>query len=310
MNHQSLLTLDTLPEKSPYSQSLLKPFFNLQTANIIRSKSPFTLIFISLHPFSKTNADYGDNIENIAIQIVNEFLQKEIRKSDILFKKENEHKWVILFPHSGEKEAHYFLKRIFSEPLTVSIHPNDRFTIYLSASIVEIANSKAEYEEVLKKGEAALEDAIGQGTSTIRFVDYYQKREIEHIKVSIIENDELIQHLLFMLLKRTVVDYFELDIQTFQNGEEFLQSNWYQSGHTHLVLINDILPQKNGLEVLHELRSMPNNKKYIIVMMSKRKSEEDMIFAYEAGVDEYIAKPFSVHLVEARIKRLIKRLRL
>ena len=52
-----------------------------------------------------------------------------------------------------------------------------------------------------------------------------------------------------------------------------MQSDDYKSGHMHLILMNDILPLKNGLEILHILRHMPNEKKFIIYMMSERNSE-------------------------------------
>ncbi|NGP45353.1 hypothetical protein G4V62_10455 [Bacillaceae bacterium SIJ1] len=55
---------------------------------------------------------------------------------------------------------------------------------------------------------------------------------------------------------------------------------------------------------------MPNHQKYIIFMMSKRKTEEDLIYIYENGVDEIIEKPFNVRLFEAKVKKVLKRLRL
>ena len=72
--------------------------------------------------------------------------------------------------------------------------------------------------------------------------------------------------------------------------------------------MNDILPLKNGLEILHTLRKMPNEKKFVIYMMSERNSENAILNAYESGVDEYIVKPFNLRLLEAKIKRTFARL--
>ena len=87
-----------------------------------------------------------------------------------------------------------------------------------------------------------------------------------------------------------------------------MQSDQYKSGHLHLVLMNDILPLQNGLEILYKLRQMPNEKKFIIYMMSERNSENAMMNAYEGGVDEYIVKPFNLRLLESKIKRTFARL--
>jgi DNA-binding response OmpR family regulator len=43
-------------------------------------------------------------------------------------------------------------------------------------------------------------------------------------------------------------------------------------------------------------------------MMTKRSSEEDMIYAYESGVDSYFIKPFNLRLLEIEVKRTFERL--
>lgn len=72
--------------------------------------------------------------------------------------------------------------------------------------------------------------------------------------------------------------------------------------------MNDILPRKNGLEVLHMVKQLPNEQRFITYMMTKKKSEEDMLYAYEIGVDEYLIKPFNIRLFEAQIRRTFERL--
>ncbi len=43
-------------------------------------------------------------------------------------------------------------------------------------------------------------------------------------------------------------------------------------------------------------------------MMSKRNSQEDIIYAYESGADNYLIKPFNLRLLEIEIKRTFERL--
>ena len=52
---------------------------------------------------------------------------------------------------------------------------------------------------------------------------------------------------------------------------------------------------------------MPNEKKFIIYMMSERNSEGATLNAYESGVDEFIVKPFNLRLLEAKIRRTFAR---
>ena len=183
------------------------------------------------------------------------------------------------------------------------------FQLELSASVIGISHSKVNFEDVLGAGKEALDQALKNGPFEIQRVETFMEPEVETIKVSIIEGDVMVQDILQMLLKRIVLHHFNLEIRTFSDGNQFLQSSWYQSGHTHIVMLDDILPKKSGIEVLQELRKMPNTMKYIIFMLSKGKSEEDLLNAYDIGVDEYIVKPFNVKLVEAQLKRWLKRLR-
>ena len=71
--------------------------------------------------------------------------------------------------------------------------------------------------------------------------------------------------------------------------------------------MSDVLPRKNGLDVLHELRDMPSEEKFTVLMMTRRNSEEDMIYAYESGTDGYLVKPFNIRLFEAQVKRILSR---
>ncbi|MGE6258264.1 response regulator [Heyndrickxia sporothermodurans] len=308
MNNSSVQTLE-FPKTNLFDEGLLKSFFNLQVANVKRTKASFSLVFISVHPMSEIYTKSVVNNEDYTLEIVSAYLKKQVRNSDIVFQLSNTKNWVILLSNSGEEEAKYFLKRIFEEIPIISTSKEEKLQVYLTASIIEVANSKTKYEDVLSDGEESLNQAIEMGPLQMKILDSYKEPEIEEIKVSIIEVDEIVGGILYSLLERTAIEYFDLNIQLFQDGDQFLQSTWYESGHTHLVIMNDILPKKSGIEVLHELRKMPNNKKYIILMMSKRKTEEDMIFAYESGVDDYITKPFNIKLFEAQVKRIIKRIR-
>ncbi|MGI6508409.1 MAG: hypothetical protein ACOX4A_08535 [Saccharofermentanales bacterium] len=65
--------------------------------------------------------------------------------------------------------------------------------------------------------------------------------------------------------------HFEAEIKVFQDGYEFLESTWYLSSHTHLIIMNDILPRQSGLDVLHKVRMMPNNQKVYCLFDDERK---------------------------------------
>lgn len=289
--------------------SLLKLLFTLQLANVARFKTPFSLVFLGVHPASEVLKGKTEEDEKRIGDAVEGFLEQQVRNSDLVFHLSFS-RWAVLLTHSGEEEAEFFCNRIFKELVKTPLLEIENHLVELSASIVEVANSLAAFEDVIKAGEEGLYESIQVKPFFIQKVPLFKKRETERIKVSIIEEDEVAVSILHSLLERTAIEYFELDIQTFEDGAEFLESSWYHSGHTHLVILNDILPKKNGIEVLHFLRNRPNDQKYIIFMLSKRNSEENIVYAYEHGVDEYVIKPFNINLLEAQMKKVLKRLRL
>lgn len=87
------------------------------------------------------------------------------------------------------------------------------------------------------------------------------------------------------------------------DGETGLQQAL--SGDYSLVLLDVMLPKKNGFEVLRELRlksSIP------VIMLTARGESVDRVLGLEHGADDYIPKPYHHHELMARIKALFRRI--
>ncbi|MEG0449104.1 MAG: response regulator [Lysinibacillus sp.] len=285
----------------------LQMLFELQQSYIQRSKTPYAFVFIALHPDSilhdETAADYYETLYT--------FLISQIRSSDFIFNSTSQNYALALLSFSGEYEAAYFLKRVEAgvHSSFKEVHPENE--VKLSTTIIEVANSKSVLESILQDGVKDVQKLLA--LPHVQYPSYdknYSVREIEKIKVSIIENDPIVLSILQNLMERSVVEYFDFEIKAFSDGQSFLESDWYNSGHTHIVLLNDILPRANGIEILHKLRNLPNNQKYIIFMMSKRQGEEAFSYSYENGVDAYFTRPFDLRLMTAQINSILKRVRL
>lgn len=72
-----------------------------------------------------------------------------------------------------------------------------------------------------------------------------------------------------------------------------------------LIILDLILPGKDGIEICKDLRS--SGVKTPIVMVTSRKEEIDKILGLEIGADDYVTKPFSIRELLARVKALIRR---
>ncbi|QPQ29458.1 response regulator [Lysinibacillus sp. JNUCC 51] len=276
----------------------VKGYFEILRESVIRSRLTMTAVF-----FKVANSSQGTDIErNQVNHQISAFLKSKIRKTDLLFQLADGMHWGIFFLQSSEVEVKAFLKRIFA----ILTQEREYQRIELKASVTEIRNNSVNFETLLDKNKLKLADDE-QPTWSVEQVTDYRVQPTEQVKVSIIEQNEIFRKVLETTLKNLDIPHYTLDVSTYEDGYSFLQSDSYKTGHVHLVVMNDILPRKNGLEILHILREMPNEKKFIIYMMSERNSEIATLNAYEGGVDEYIVKPFNLRVLEAKIKQTFAR---
>ena len=76
-----------------------------------------------------------------------------------------------------------------------------------------------------------------------------------------------------------------------------------------LVLLDWMLPGQSGFEFARSLQRNASFKQVPIIMLTARGQEEDKVAALEAGADDYVAKPFSISELLARIKAVLRRTR-
>ena len=72
-----------------------------------------------------------------------------------------------------------------------------------------------------------------------------------------------------------------------------------------LVILDVMLPKKNGFDVCRELRARSNTTP--IVMLTARSAETDKVLGLELGADDYVTKPFSITELLARVRAVLRR---
>lgn len=124
-------------------------------------------------------------------------------------------------------------------------------------------------------------------------MDLYNK------KILVIEDDEHI----FAVIKAMFKQYENSTLILKKNGEKGLKEaleNDYD-----LVLLDIMLPQKDGWEICKELKEKRNNLP--IIMLTAKSEETDKVLGLEIGADDYVTKPFSPRELTARIKAVLRR---
>ncbi len=111
-------------------------------------------------------------------------------------------------------------------------------------------------------------------------------------KVLLVDDDEKLLRLL-----REYLEKYGFQVHTLANGSTVVQTLREES--TDMVILDIMLPKKDGLEVLREIRkefSLP------VIMLTAKGEDADRILGLELGADDYLPKPFNPRELLARMK--------
>jgi len=119
-------------------------------------------------------------------------------------------------------------------------------------------------------------------------------------KVLIVDDEQNILELLEYNLKKEGYDVIRAD-----TGEKAVSI--LEKVRPNIVLLDQMLPGIDGLNVLRKIRSDESLSAMPVIMVTARSEEIDKIIGLELGADDYITKPFSVRELSARVKALLRR---
>lgn len=117
-------------------------------------------------------------------------------------------------------------------------------------------------------------------------------------RILIIEDDPAITKGLSDVLTE---EHYE--VVTEEDGEKGFK--FAQNENIALIILDLLLPSKNGIEICTDLRKKGINTP--ILMLTSKKEEMDKVLGLEVGADDYVTKPFSVRELLARVKALLRR---
>ena len=90
-----------------------------------------------------------------------------------------------------------------------------------------------------------------------------------------------------------------------KDGTEALDLFEENKDRISLILLDVMMPKHDGWSVLRQIRQIDKN--IPIIMITARAEEQDELFGFELGVDEYVTKPFSPKILVARIESILRR---
>ena len=119
-------------------------------------------------------------------------------------------------------------------------------------------------------------------------------------KVLIIEDEKAVREMLCFTLKNNGFEILEAEDSN--SALDALKEN-----EINLILLDWMLPGKQGIEISRIIRSSSEIKDIPIIMLTAKSDESDKVLGLESGADDYVTKPFSPKELVARIKALLRR---
>jgi two-component system phosphate regulon response regulator PhoB len=124
----------------------------------------------------------------------------------------------------------------------------------------------------------------------------------KNIKLVIIEDDKDIRELLSYNISS-----LGYQVHSFSNGESGLKH--LRNNKSNLLLLDLMLPGISGYDICRIIKSDPKLKDLLIIMLTAKGSEADIVKGLELGADDYIVKPFSSSILSARIAAVLRRVK-
>ncbi|MBS1884963.1 MAG: response regulator transcription factor, partial [Actinobacteria bacterium] len=119
-------------------------------------------------------------------------------------------------------------------------------------------------------------------------------------RILLVDDEQSIQTLLSYPLRKE-----GYHVTSALDGTEALQR--FDEGRFDLVVLDLMLPRRDGVEVCRELRA---RSQVPIIMLTAKGSESDKVAGLEVGADDYITKPFSMREFRSRVKAALRRSRM
>ena len=108
-------------------------------------------------------------------------------------------------------------------------------------------------------------------------------------------------------MRKLVKDFLvkeNFEVLEAEDGEVALKIFEENKEKINLILLDVMMPKLDGWSVLRQIRQ---ESKVPVIMLTARGEEQDELFGFELGVDEYISKPFSPKVLIARVKAILNR---
>lgn len=296
--HKNALLKDALT--SAYTRNYFATRFAQEKAKFQRDGRVFSVVFIDIDHFKEINDTYGHVFGDVVLKSFVAEFKASFRPSDQISRYGGD-EFILLLPETDVVEAFKVVERIRQKFQRKAFNqPVNSHQIYLtfSAGITEVSDSDKTLEEVLEEADRQLYRAKERGRACTSYLQDAIDTGTEKNRILICDDSSTVSRLINSRLSR-----LGLETQVAATGKEVLAI--FPDFKPHLLILDIILPDLNGAEVLKEIRRMEQENQVKVILISVKGLGEKAQVLKELGYDDFIKKPISLERLEQSVKRLI-----
>lgn len=256
-----------------------------------------SLALIDVSWIMQINESLGYSTGNAALKEFIQKLKENLQERDEIFRLSGL-EFAILLPGQNSEQCIEKLQNIKNNLGTLKIlHKDTEIPLkpYFKIGIVKFEfEENAPLASLLEWARQALALARSDGQGIVAYKESQKNKK----KILLVEDTDLIVHYVNSKLKT-----MNLEVLIAKDGEEGVRKGLIEL--PDLMIVDLMLPKIDGFEVCRQIRANPKTKDTKIIIMSARKSKEDVLRCYNLGIDDYLVKPFALDDFEQRIKRLL-----
>ena len=259
---------------------------------------------IDLDDFKLHNDTYGHSAGDAALITTANIIKKYIRKTDILIRYCGD-EFLLILP-SIKKHIFEDKLKLIREKIHDTVVPKYE-KMQLSVSIGGAVFREGNIEDAIASADRQMYIAKNYKNMVVTEWDENGKKKEENSaseklkqQILIVDDSEINREILKEILKE---DYRILEAA---NGEECLEQLERSGTGISLVLLDIVMPEMDGFEVLAAMNQNHWIEDIPVIMISSEDSDSYIRRAYEMGVSDYISYPFDAKIVYQRVLNMIK----
>lgn len=259
---------------------------------------------IDLDDFKLHNDTYGHSAGDAALITTANIIKKYIRKTDILIRYGGD-EFLLILP-SIKKHIFEDKLKLIREKIHDTVVPKYE-KMQLSVSIGGAIFREGNMEDAVASADRQMYIAKNYKNMVVTEWDENGKKKEENSaseklkqQILIVDDSEINREILKEILKE---DYRILEAA---NGEECLEQLERSGTGISLVLLDIVMPEMDGFEVLAAMNQNHWIEDIPVIMISSEDSDSYIRRAYEMGVSDYISRPFDAKIVYQRVLNMIK----